>query len=305
MAAGHETPSAASTAARTVDAPVAMVTGAARGLGAAVARALDVAGYRLVLTDIAVADVAEASAGAASTDPVPADPVPADPPSTDPPSTDAAGYPFATRAQLDAVAAGCAEAIPVRADVRSQGDMDAAARVALDRFGRLDVVVAAAGVIAGGPPGWETDDASWRLLLDVNLTGVLTTARATLPTLLTAPAGRFVAVSSAAGTRPLARLAAYSASKHGVIGLVRSIAADLAGTAVTANVVCPGSMDTTMLSETAKVYDLADPREFAQHAYLRRLLDPAEVAAAVAFLCSPAAGALTGAVIAADGGFTG
>jgi SDR family mycofactocin-dependent oxidoreductase len=264
------------------DAPVALITGAARGLGAAVARALDAAGYRLVLVDIAVDSAGLATRPAVDENagsPTDADPADAPGPTT---GDRMRPYPFATRAQLDETAAGCRAAVAVRADVRSQAELDAAVRLALNRFGRLDAVVAAAGVIAGGPPGWETDDDAWRLLIDVNLTGVLTTARATIPALLRAPAGRFVAVSSAAGTRPLARLAAYAASKHGVIGLVRSIAADLAGTTVTANVVCPGSMDTTMLAETATVYGLTDPGEFAQHAYLRRLLDPTEVAAAAA-----------------------
>ncbi len=260
--------------------PVAVVTGAARGLGAAVAAALDERGYRLILTDIATG----AAAPAAPTD---------------------GGYPYATWEDLAKVAAGCTEAVAVRADVRVQTDLDAAVATALDRFGRLDAAIAVAGVIAGGPPVWETDDQTWRMLQAVDLDGVFHLVRAAVPALLAAPAGRFVAVSSAAGTRPLARLAAYCAAKHGVVGLVRSLAADLAGTAVTANVVCPGSMDTTMLAETARVYDLDGVDEFARHSFQRRILDPAEVAEAVAWLCSPAAGALTGAVVPVDAGFTG
>jgi SDR family mycofactocin-dependent oxidoreductase len=293
--------------------PVALITGAARGLGAAVARALDATGHRLVLTDIAVATAGGTPPGGPATRRTTSGTTVTAPGVGDravagaaaPGTAEARGYPFGTFAELAAVAASCRNAVALRADVRSQGDLDDAVALALERFGRLDVVVAAAGVIAGGVPGWATDDETWRLLVDVNLTGVLTTARATIPALLTAPSGRFVAISSAAGTRPLPLLAAYSAAKHGVIGLVRSIAADLAGTTVTANVVCPGSMDTRMLAETAAVYDLADPQEFARHAYVGRLLDPAEVAAAVAFLSSPAAGGLTGAVIPVDGGFTG
>lgn len=265
------------------DAPVALVTGAARGLGAAVAAALDAAGFRLVLTDIAV------------------DGRPADPAA----SNDQTGYPLSTRAELEAVAAGRRQAVAVRADVREQGELDAAAAVALREFGRLDVAVAVAGVIAGGQPLWETGDDTWRAVNAVDLDGVFHLVRATLPAIRTAPAGRFVAVSSAAGTRGLYGLAAYCAAKHGVIGLVRGLAADLVGTRVTANVVCPGSMDTTMLAETARIYGLDGVTSFADHALQRRLLDPAEVAAAVAWLCSPAAGAVTGTVFPVDAGFQG
>ena len=101
------------------------------------------------------------------------------------------------------------------------------------------------------------------------------------------------------------RLAAYeggSAAKSAVVGYIRALAADLAGTGVTANVVCPGSTRGPMLAASAAVYDLPDQETFAAQALLRRLLEPGEVAAAVAWLCGPDSGALTGAVIPVDPG---
>jgi NAD(P)-dependent dehydrogenase (short-subunit alcohol dehydrogenase family) len=111
-----------------------------------------------------------------------------------------------------------------------------------------------------------------------------------------------VAVSSAAGVRGLPQLAAYSASKHGVIGLVTSMAAELGPLGITANVVCPGSTVTDMLKASAAVYGLASEDEFIQHHLLPRLLQPEEIATAIAFLCGPGASGMTGGVIPVDAG---
>ena len=97
---------------------------------------------------------------------------------------------------------------------------------------------------------------------------------------------------------------AYSASKHAVIGFVRSLAADLAGSDITANAVCPGSTRGPMLDASAAVYDLPSTDEFASHHLVQRLLEPAEPAALIAWLCSPASSGLTGAVLPVDGGMT-
>jgi SDR family mycofactocin-dependent oxidoreductase len=196
---------------------------------------------------------------------------------------------------------------PADAGTPAAADLDGAVANAVDRFGGLDAAVAAAGCIAGGPPAWEVDDDLWAAMVGVNLEGVWRLARAAVPALLARPAprhGRFVAVSSSGGTDGLPFLAAYVAAKHGVNGLVRSLAAELGPHGVTANAVAPGSTRTAMLEASAGVYGLASVDAFTEHHLLGRLLDPDEVAALVAWVCGPTSGGVTGAVLPVDAGMT-
>ncbi|MGI8661998.1 MAG: mycofactocin-coupled SDR family oxidoreductase [Acidimicrobiales bacterium] len=259
---------------------VAIITGAARGIGAATARRLSAGGYRLVLVDRCRDDPA-------------------------------LRYPLATRADLDAVVADCSgsedRAIGVIADVRDQDALDAAVATAVERFGGLDGALAVAGCVAGGDDAWTTGDAVWEAMVGVNLEGVWRLANAAVPALLERPVprrGRFIAVSSAGGTLGLGKLAAYSAAKHGVIGFVRSLAADLGPHGITANAVAPGSTATAMLDASAAVYGLASAADFAVHHPLGRLVEPDEVAALLAWLCGSESDAVTGAVLPVDAGMT-
>jgi SDR family mycofactocin-dependent oxidoreductase len=215
-------------------------------------------------------------------------------------------YEMPAPADLDTMAERCAEAGAAGAEVlcADVGDDAFVSTLRAALSGRtVDAAVAAAGVIAGAP-GWATEDAVWTTLLNVNLHGTRRLAEATVPDMVEAGHGRFVGIASAAALRAIPQLAGYAAAKAAVVGYVRALAADLAGTGVLANVVCPGSTRGSMLAASAAVYDLADQDEFAGQQLVRRLLEPSEVAAAVVWLCGPFASALTGAVLPVDGGLT-
>lgn len=267
--------------------PVALVTGAAGAMGGRTVVALARAGWQVVALDRPDDDerlpytvtvpgaleavVAEAVAAAS-------------------PAVGGAGAVIAwpgDAARLDAVADAVAEAER--------------------RFGGLDAVVAAAGVIAGGVPSWEVPVEQEQAVLEVDLAAVLVAARAGVPALLRRPSprrGRFVAVASAAAVRGLPMLGAYCAAKAGVVGFVRALAVELAATGVTANAVSPGSTDTRLLAESARLYGLDGAGAFAGQQPLGRLVEPDEIAAAVGFLLSDAAAAVTGANLAVDGGLS-
>ena len=138
---------------------------------------------------------------------------------------------------------------------------EAGLRTAAGTFERLDVVVAAAAVIAGGKPLWETPSEDVQQLWQVDAMGMWLTAAVSVPLMLAGPdpsGCRFVGVASVAGSRGLFHLGAYTMVKHAVVGLVRGLAADLTGTGVVAVAVAPGATRTAMLDATAALYGLDD-----------------------------------------------
>ena len=203
-------------------------------------------------------------------------------------------------AKLEAVAGGLIRAVP--GDV---SDEDQVRRI-FDDAGPCQVVIANAGIAEAAPFARTTLDQFSRIMA-VNLTGVFLTFRQALSQM--GPGGRLIAVSSAAGLRGAAYASAYAASKHGVMGLVRSIALEVAGKQITANAICPSYLDTEMTGRTLDgiMAKTGRDRDSALAALTvrnpqGRLIAPAEVTGAALWLASDAAAGVNGQAIVLDGG---
>ncbi|MEQ8335609.1 SDR family NAD(P)-dependent oxidoreductase [Nisaea sp.] len=207
-------------------------------------------------------------------------------------------------AALDTVAAQHRAISPVVADVTDEEAVAALFRAA----GPVDIVIANAGM-AESAPLVKTSLADWNRQIAVNLTGVFLTLRAGLAQMKGRDWGRLIAVASTAGLKGYPYVAAYTAAKHGAVGLIRATAQEVAKTGVTANALCPGFLDTEMtersianiVEKTGMSAEKARAR-LVQNNPQGRLIAPAEVSAAALWLCAPGSESINGQAIAISGG---
>jgi NAD(P)-dependent dehydrogenase (short-subunit alcohol dehydrogenase family) len=240
---------------------VAVVTGAARGLGRVIAATLAREGCTLVLADV----------------------------------TDCA----ATAAEVTALGG---QVWPSRTDVSSETDVLALGAGVRDRFGRADVLVNNAGVSLL-VPAEETTAEAWRRVLDINLTGAFLLCREFGTQMLAAGSGSVVNVASIAGLRGVSHRAAYNASKHGLVGLTSTLAAEWGGRGVRVNAVCPGWIKTEMDAEDQASGGYTDA-DIVNQVPMARFASPNDVAAAVAFLADPSRSSfVNGVALPVDGGW--
>jgi (+)-trans-carveol dehydrogenase len=203
-----------------------------------------------------------------------------------------------------------------RADVRNYDATKEAVDRGVAEFGRLDIVSANAGIFQFGTSVQETSSQDWRDILDVNLTGVFHTCKAAVPHLLeTGPGGAIVITASGAGLKGFPHFGHYVASKHGVIGLMRTLALELAPHRIRVNVVAPTNVDTDMI-QNEPMYKLFLPEEehptreqFAETAATLLALpvpwvEPIDISNALLFLASDEARYITGVTLPVDAGMT-
>jgi SDR family mycofactocin-dependent oxidoreductase len=260
---------------------VAMITGAARGQGRAHALRLAAEGASLILSDIGE-----------------------DWPTTTP-------YSMSDPDELEATARSVrelgSEVVVGTADVRNAEQLDTVVATGIDAFGQIDVLIANAGIASISQIA-DMSDTTWQEMIDINLTGVFKSMRAVVPHMTGRGYGRIVATSSIVGRQGSANIGHYVAAKWGVIGLVKSLAIEVAGDGVTVNAVAPTSVDTPMIQNQA-FWELFLPdkdeilREDVVAAYqsLNPLpspwVAPDDVAATAAFLASDQARYITGEVV--------
>ena len=246
---------------------VAIITGAAAGIGKACAKRLAEGGMRVVLSDL-----------------------------------DAARLDYA----IKSIAKPGTELAPIVADVAIPADCDAVAKAAIERWGHVDVLVANAGVQLGGSLV-DTSREDWSRILDVNLNGVAYSCRAVLPAMREQGGGSIVIVSSVNAVVGSAGMAVYDMSKAGVLALMRNIAAEYGTDGIRANAVCPGNTITDFhIDNMAKQGKTVEDIRELMHEYglLGRAAEPAEIANAVHFLASDEASFVTGHALMVDGGYS-
>lgn len=249
----------------------ALVTGGARGIGRSVTQALLAQGARVTVLGRSLPDAQTLRALAGSGE---------------------------AAARLHAVSA----------DVGDAAAVAAAFDAARAHFGPIDTLVNNAGQ-ASSAPALKTDPALWQRMLAVNLTGVWVCTQQALPGMVDAGWGRVVNVASTAAQRGYAYVSAYCAAKHGVLGLTRALALELAAKGVTVNAVCPGFTETDLLADSvANIVAKTGRTEAQARADLaagnpqKRLIQPQEVADAVLWLCQPGSASITGQAISVSGG---
>ena len=196
----------------------------------------------------------------------------------------------------------------VTADVTDSGQVERAFREARESSGEVSILVNNAG-LARSRAVAKSDEAFWRMMIDVNLTGAWHCTREAIPAMLAANWGRIVNVSSTAGLRGYAYCTAYCAAKHGLIGMTRALALEVAKTGITVNAVCPGFTDTGVVRDAVRAISEQSARSESDARQTlisfnpqQRFVEPGEVANAVLWLCSPGSESMTGQSLAIAGG---
>ncbi|WP_274424687.1 SDR family NAD(P)-dependent oxidoreductase [Chelativorans sp. YIM 93263] len=215
-----------------------------------------------------------------------------------------------TAEALEAVASEHPHIHAIPADITDPESVERLYSQAESERGPFDIVVANAGTATSAPAA-KTKLSDWKKTLDVNLTGSFLTVQPALAGMAERKAGRIIFIASVAGLKGYGYVAPYVASKHGVVGLMRALATELAKTGVTVNAVCPGYVETEMLQESvARIVEKTGRTEEEARASLlagnpqKKFIQPDEVASAVVWLCSKGAGSVNGQAVSISGGET-